>query len=1027
MRRYLKKVALGFACSWLLFGQAFAVVVPTMTGNRPISQHVINQQNEIDRTQLVTQQIELLKTRLLQAQNELQTLQQQHDQFSQLALEKASKTLLDKSNLDISIAQSNLDSINIELADSQQNIIWLEKNIQEVENQLNVLGIFGLKMLPTEPAKIREYHVSLQSQLELLDLEKIRFKYLQNLQEVANRLLQLRTDKYNELNMLLKSRRTFLFKEQQVKDELAYQQLQSYWLAQLNQLYTRLGTIDPGASADSKDSYSEIERAIFYANENANFAYIRSLVARYKDQIQQMNTTIQRTSSISLLNEIRDQAQVSAKQVSKLDSVMQTRLTVLEKHIAYFNEKKNLSPNVNGYVQNLTALRGQYHEVQAQLKKLNEDLLGLRTNLDQALQTELSSRQGFPSFSMKTWVDLGKEMLLVPALTFQVVKNISNQLHYAFRYKSVLSWASFLFAQLLLCSLFVYLRNLLANLSSRTHEWENRLNPRWLGLEWLRRNFLGMFVVGNAIATMFFFGVPLQDFISLLYVALVYLVFKGLMTLSRLSLVETTHDTAGHDVRLYHRLKGIILVGGIVTALTVFVHQLPLIYELKTLCDRLFLFQLMIVSLLLLRSWDVVPKLILSHMDTQHPYFQKSITVVGLLIPLLMFGNAVIGLFGYVNLIMTVAGYEGIFLVVLIGYLILRGLLSDAMEQLSRLMIQYVNNGWLWTEAFLKPIDKVLRITLLCVAGAVLFLLYGWDKQSPIVERLTRLLHYNVVTIFHSVITPISIIQLFIAISIFYWTAKWTREFVYRLLLSRTQDMGIRNSIAILTQYTVIMVGGFLCLRMLGIDLSALAVFFSVFAFSIGWGLRDLANNFVCGFLILLERPLRVGDIVTINDFDGEVVNIGSRAVTVRTWEHTELVVPNAEIFNKSFTNWTSKDNIVRSMLHVKISRYDNPHEVKILIQNVLSGHKEVLQDPAPQVFLKEMTDACMEFELRYFVNIRQVKARLSVASSILMTIWDKFSQHGIKPPHPQQEILLRNERPTMNMNREIQDPKRLS
>jgi potassium efflux system protein len=162
------------------------------------------------------------------------------------------------------------------------------------------------------------------------------------------------------------------------------------------------------------------------------------------------------------------------------------------------------------------------------------------------------------------------------------------------------------------------------------------------------------------------------------------------MIISRLGLVETTHETAGHDVRLYNRLKWIIIIGGAITALTVFIHLLPLIYELKTFFDRLFLLLLMCVSLLLLRSSDVVPNLILSHMEARHPYLQKSIRLIGLLVPLLMFGNSIIGLFGYVNLIMTVSWYEGIFLIVLIVYLILRGLLKDGMEQLSRLMIQFV-------------------------------------------------------------------------------------------------------------------------------------------------------------------------------------------------------------------------------------------------------------------------------------------------------------------------------------------------
>ena len=87
-----------------------------------------------------------------------------------------------------------------------------------------------------------------------------------------------------------------------------------------------------------------------------------------------------------------------------------------------------------------------------------------------------------------------------------------------------------------------------------------------------------------------------------------------------------------------------------------------------------------------------------------------------------------------------------------------------------------------------------------------------------------------------TVITPISVIELFVVISIFYWTAKWTREFVYRLLASRTNDMGVRNSIAILSQYSVVTLAIFICLRVLGIDFRALLAVAGAFAFGIGLG-----------------------------------------------------------------------------------------------------------------------------------------------------------------------------------------------
>lgn len=973
-----------------------------------------DEQATYDRTHVVSQQINLLQNRLHQSERELNELQLKHDkQLAGLTPDKVTKNILDKSALDIAVAKSNLDSVNIELGDTQQTITWLEKSRQEIENQINVLSIFGRTISQNEINNSTELRADSTYQHNLIKLEKKRYALLKRLQVVVNNVLTLKNEKHTQLNTLLKSRNLIFIKQQQITDELAWQEQQNDWLQKLNDYYTRLSTIDP---LKSRAEYASVERDIYYANENANYAYIQSLIARYDDQIQQMKLAVLRSSSISVLNEMSDQCQTLNKQIDKLDTVLKTRINVLQEHIAYLAERKKDDAEFQPYLKNLSHISEKYKISETNLVRTGQTLSGFRLTLDHALQTELSARQGFPSFGFKTFLDIGKEMLLVPTLTFQIVKSLPGSLAQSVKSTSVLAWSFYAIIETLLIFSYFFLHNWLAYLLARPSKWRDKINTKWLSLQWLHRNFLDVFVIGNLIGFMAVFNITGQQYLFILYLSFVWLIFKSIITVARLCLVETTHDSAGNDTKLYHRLKWIILLGGIITALTVFVHQLPLIYELKTLCDRIFLILLMVVSLFLLRSYDVVPNLILNQLESSHPYLRKSICLIGILVPLLLLGNSIIGVFGYLNLIMTVSWYEGIFLIVLIGYLILRGLLSDGMEQLSRLMIQYVKNGWLYTEAFLKPLDNVLRICLFLIAWGTLFLLYGWDKQSPIVERLTRLLHYQLISILHTTITPLNIIELCLAISVFYWTAKWTREFVYRLLLSRTKDMGIRNSIAILSQYTVIVLGGLFCLRVLGIDLNALAFIASMFAFGIGFGLRDLANNFVCGFLILLERPLRVGDIVSINGVEGDVTHIGGRAVTIRTWDLMELVVPNAEIFNKSFTNWTAKDNIIRSIMPIKIGRHDNPHEVKGLIQNILAEHKDVLTDPIPEVFIKEMTDTLIDFEIRFYVNIRQVKSRISVISTVLMHIWDVFEAQGIKPPYPQRQVFLRNEKPTMEV-----------
>lgn len=987
----------------MMFQSALAVATPD----------VANNDTTIDRIQVVKQQINLLKSRLTQSEHELKNLQNEHNkQVSQLSLEKVNKNLLDKANLDISVAKSNLDSINIELTDSQQSITWLEKNIQEIDNQLNVLNMFNMKLAGNSIVSPHELRADSAYQKKLLQLEKNRVESLSSLQKVASEILQFKKDRYNFIYTLLKSHNMLLVKQQRMKDELMYQELQNQWLQQVSTLSGMIAKIDPTKSRESKNSYTELERGIFYANESANYAYIQSLIARYKDQLQQMKLTILKSNSISLLNEMGDQIQTLSKQISRLNTVLDSRVKLINKHITYLSQKKEVTEQITSYLKKLDKINNQYQTSATLLKELTASAFEFRVNLDKALQNELSSRQGVPVFEMKTLFDIGKELLLLPPLAFQVIISLSTTLIKAFRSTSILAWSIFIFYQGALLFGLLFLHRILSFLQNRQSPWRDAINSKWISLQWLKRNFMDFAIIGNIIGSMFFFHVPLKNYIFVSYLSLVWIIAKSILTVARICLVETTHHTAGHDVKLYQRLRWIVIVGGTIIALTVFVHQLPLIYELKMLCGQLCLLFLSIVSLLLLRSWDVIPNLVLISTETQHPYLQKSIRLLGVLIPLLMLGNSIIGLMGYMNLVMTIAWYESIFLAVLIVYLIVRGLLTDTMEQASHLMIQYVSNGWLWTEAFLKPLDKILRIFLFLFACGSLFVAYGWDKQSPIVVWLNWLIHYQLINLWNTAITPLSLIELFILTSVFYWSAKWIREFVYRALSAHTKDMGIRNSLSILSQYTVVFLGIFVCLRVLGINQQALGMIAGGLAFGIGLGLRDLANNFACGFLILLERPLRVGDIVNISNIEGEVIHIGSRAITVRTWDHMELVVPNVEIFNKSFTNWTAKDNIVRTVVPIKINRYDNPHEVKIIIHNVVAAHKGVLSEPAPEVFLKEMNDTVMDFELRFFVNIRQVPSRISVTSAVLMNIWDAFAKHGIKPPYPQHEIFLRNDLP---------------
>lgn len=979
----------------------------------------------LDKTQLMIQQINLLKKRLTQSQQELNYLQQQEKSgFVSFADDQANQFLLHKTHLHLASIRSSLEGVNIELTDSQQAAIWLEKNIQEIENQLNALNVFGFKLVRENPLQVQKLQAELKYQENLYQLERVRARYLTDLQKVETAVFQLYRESYTQINAFLKSRKMLHFKERQVKSELAFQNQQNYWLQQLDYLYGQMrGQI-------SKSQYIYLENQVFYANENINLVYLKTLATRYQDQLREMKFALARAGSLSLLNSLSDQAQALGKQISRIDFLIKEQLELITKRGAvYINEHHKVASLADQGV-SATRLAAQendtlakkfifletaYKNLQQHIALLNKNLTALRNLLDKSIQQELSARQGLPGFSAEAWLDLGKETLLLLPLSYKLIKGFAWGIAKALQHLSLLEWFLLFSAELLFGLLFFLVRKPLRLFLGQTLQQDNFIDStKYLLFSVLLKNYLFLSVLVNLWLLFHFLAIPSQQYRWLLNLAVVWLIFRVIRHVARSGLVETPHDSQGSDVKLYRSLKAIFMFGAVITSVTVFLHQLPLIYEMKDLFDRLFLLLLLIFSVLVLRSWRVVPTLVLTYVEPQKTYLRRMIYFMGIFIPGLLFFNSLLGLFGFVNLVWMMAWYEGVFTIVLIAYFLLRGLLNDSMEAFSRIMISRVSNGWLWTEAFLKPVHNLLRVLLFFGAWMMLFVLYGWDQQSPIVDRLNKLMLYPLLQVLNTTITTISIFKLVFAIALFYWAARWTREFVFRLLLSKIKDLGIRNSIAILSQYAVVILGGLVCLKLIGIDLHALFLVASGLLIAISFGLRDLVNNFACGLLLLFERPIRVGDIVCVNNQEGRVMHIGGRAVTIRTWDHMEVIVPNTELFNKSFINWTVQDDIVRTVIVVKIDRQDNPYEVQKVIEIVLKEHRDVLKDPAPEVLMKDMIDNFSEFEIRYYVNVRQVLSRVSVRSEILFALWNAFAQHGIKAPNLQHEIVIKNQAPLL-------------
>ena len=950
-------------------------------------------------------QLSIEKTRNSLLANKLAALRQQTSK-PQLVVTPA---LLTKTELMISLAKTDLDGVNQNLANAQAELTETENTISALNQQMHSGTANDMQA---------ELQAQLLDQKNLLALRHERVKVLEETKNIATQALQIAQEWYAKLQALYQQQERQT-REQALEELTAnLQREQQDWLDRLAQLNQQLNA-SGGYSLISSGTYTNLEIGILEAEERSNLTQIQLQTAKLNNSLEDLNFVPGQSISISDLNNLKHRADSIANQLEEINRTLQDKITLLTKRSQIFTQGLNDGTiNYTDAKMDLAILGNLIDIYQAQLQnstELTQQAHTYQTAIARQLNQQIASRHGLPGLDKQAWEILGERLLETPSLLWQGLQNFPKAILVTLQTATANEWTTWIVA----ISIWLIIWRWLSHyLSIGIKEYEKRKqsvltsNLFLVCLRLLHRYLLGFMLVGSFFIASSITGIPLQSFFLIISLTLVGLGFSLVIGFAKIILLENTTDESGHDVRLYHRLRWSLTLGGILTAITVTLHQVPVAYVVQDLFDRLFMLFLSVVSFVLLRSWHVVPTLLEPYLQDKQPYLRQLVRWLSFLIPLTVLSNALIGFIGYVALAWNIAAYQGLFLVILTGYIIARGILGELMNFIAAQLIRRMRNGWLWSEAILKPAHRILKIVLLLGSIVFLFKLYGWGSQSWAVLNLKTFFNLRLFAVAGSVITPLSFIKLFIVISILIWAARWTREFTYRWLFARTKDLGLRNSLAIFSQYLIVAIGILVALKVIGISLTALTVVASAFSLGIGLGLRDIANNFVCGILLLIERPVHVGDYVTVNNIDGEVVHIGMRAITLTTDDHQELIVPNALVFSQIFTNWTHRDNIVRTVIMLKLSRVDDPNHVKTIILDVIKSIPKILASPPPNVYLKDMEDVLLQLKIEYYVDMRAIPSRTSVRSQFLLALLERFKAEGIHAPeHSHEVVLISNEK----------------
>ncbi len=227
-----------------------------------------------------------------------------------------------------------------------------------------------------------------------------------------------------------------------------------------------------------------------------------------------------------------------------------------------------------------------------------------------------------------------------------------------------------------------------------------------------------------------------------------------------------------------------------------------------------------------------------------------------------------------------------------------------------------------------------------------------------------------------------------------------TTEIFSRLKLPR----GIPGAISMLVRYTIIGAGFFLAISAIGVNLGKFGLLAGAMGVGLGFGLRNIIENFVSGLIIIFERPIEVGDTIEVGDVFGNVGKIGMRSSTVQTFDGSEVIVPNGSLISNNVTNWTLSDRRRRMQLPVKVAFGNDPHKVLELLLKVAGEHTGVLDSPEPQAFFNGFGDNYLDFTLYYWIsdNILQIK------SEIALGVHDTITIAGIDTPRPKGDFNLK-------------------
>ena len=346
----------------------------------------------------------------------------------------------------------------------------------------------------------------------------------------------------------------------------------------------------------------------------------------------------------------------------------------------------------------------------------------------------------------------------------------------------------------------------------------------------------------------------------------------------------------------------------------------------------------------------------------------------------IIIGRAILQLFGYPNALLGIAAQLLVALAVI------------------RMLVYGLRVGFVQGPA-LKAWEKVISTTVWSIAALHIV---GW--LQPVVSGMDKL----AINVGDSHFSLLMIVKLVLLSALYLLLALWISGVVeQRMRASRHINASMRVGLSKVIKFALVATAILMALTETGLNIASLTVFGGALGVGIGFGLQKIVSNFISGFILLGDRSIRPGDVITVGDNYGWVKELRARYIVVRNRDGVETLIPNENLVTTDVINWSYSDRKVRVRIPVQISYDDDPEQAMEIMLEAGKAQPRALKNPEPVVRLIEFADSGIALELRVWMTDPQEGVG-NIKSDINLAIWRGFKEAGITIPFPQRDVNLR-------------------